>query len=154
VPVTEISNSCNFCDLILASPSGRQACIESWRELAQTPKGDPQFFQCHAGFQYARGRIELHGTMTAIQVVGQFHNTMPSQEETDQRVKQLAEKHQIDLAELTKASETFRILDRERQTVLGAWLKKVAKTFEIIALERADLLDRLKNISAMSTFQG
>lgn len=40
-PLTEISNSCEFCDLILESPSGREACIQSWRRLAQTPKSDP-----------------------------------------------------------------------------------------------------------------
>ena len=152
-PVTDISNSCEFCELILGSPLGRQACINSWKELAQTPKGDPRFYQCHAGFQYARGRIELEGVLTAIQVAGQFYNIPPSQEEIDRRVEELSEKYQIDPNKLASAAKSLRILNRERQGELGNWLKKVAKTFEIIAQERADLLGRLKNIAAMSSFE-
>ncbi|MEK6221407.1 MAG: PocR ligand-binding domain-containing protein [Chloroflexota bacterium] len=151
-PVTELSNSCDFCELIYSSPSGRQACITSWKELAQTPKGDPKFFKCHAGFQYARGRIELKGELTAIQVAGQFYNTAPPQSEIDQRVRELSEKHDINFEDLSKASKSLRILSSVRQSELGAWLKKVANTFEIIAQERADLLGRLKNIAAMSSF--
>ena len=37
-PLTEISNSCAFCDLMLASPSGRQACIASWRRLGRVAR--------------------------------------------------------------------------------------------------------------------
>jgi len=152
-PITEISNSCEFCNLILASPSGRQACIKSWYELAQTPKGDPQFYQCHAGFQYARGRIELQGSLTAIQVAGQFHNSPPAPEDIAGRIQQLGEKHGIDRDALTKAAKSLRILNSQRQIEVGKWLKKVAHTFEIIAQERAELLGRLKNIAAMSSFE-
>ena len=30
-PASEISNSCDFCNLILDSSSGRQACMDSWK---------------------------------------------------------------------------------------------------------------------------
>ena len=30
-PLTRVSNSCDFCKLIMGSEDGRQACIESWR---------------------------------------------------------------------------------------------------------------------------
>ena len=147
------SNSCDFCNLILESPSGRRACIESWRKLAHTPKGDPRFFRCHAGFQYARGRIELHGELAAIQVAGQFLVSPPDENELEANLRALSEQHHVDLDELTAASGSIRILNEDRQTQIGGWLKKVAETFEIIANERAELLGRLKSIAAMSTFE-
>lgn len=153
-PITAISNSCEFCDLILSSQSGRKACIQSWRNLARTPKGDPVFVQCHAGFQYARGRIELEGELTAILVAGQFLIKPQSSNEQAERINQLAAKHQIDPSKLEQAASTIRILDEPKQAQIGGWLKKVAQTFEDIGRERADLLERLKNIAAMSTFEG
>lgn len=151
-PVTEISNSCEFCNLILESPSGRAACVAAWRNLAASPQSDPQFVQCHAGFQYARGRIELNGELTAIQVAGQFLLTAPSQDEIAGRVEELSEKHGIPAEKLSAAAKSIRVLDESRQGKIGKWLKKVAVTFQVIAKERAELLDRLKNISDLSTF--
>jgi excisionase family DNA binding protein len=151
-PITEISNSCEFCNLILASPSGRAACVAAWRSLAQTPKGDPQFVQCHAGFQYARGRIELSGELTAFQVAGQFLLQPPAAEETAARIEKISQAYQIPADKLIEAADSIRVLDKTRQGKIANWLKKVAMTFQIIAHERAELLDRLKNIADLSTF--
>jgi ligand-binding sensor protein len=152
IPITGVSNSCEFCKLILESSSGRQACIESWRELAITPTAEPKFFRCHAGFQYARSRIELHGEQVAILVSGQFLVSAPDEREIEANIHTLSNEHNIDLNELVTASRSVRVLTEDRQAQMGGWLKKVAKTFEIIAHERAELLGRLKNIAAMSTF--
>ena len=67
-PLTRISNSCDFCKLIMGSEDGRQACIESWRTLAQQTNQSPEFISCHAGLQYARARIEVGGVLIAILV--------------------------------------------------------------------------------------
>lgn len=151
-PITPISNSCEFCDLILETPTGRQACIDSWRRLARTPPGDPQFFRCHAGLQYARGRIELEGELTAIQVAGQFHALPPDPDELAARVTELATTHGIDHDLLTRAAGEIRVKDEADQERIGGWLQKVAETFEIIAHERADLIERLNSIAAISRF--
>ena len=149
-PLTKISNSCEFCNLVLASPSGRAACQASWRKLAQTPEGGPEFFRCHAGLQYARGRIELEGALTAIQVAGQFLIDPPDDTWED-RVAGLATAHQIDPGKLAAAGEEIRVKDAATQEQIGNWLEKVADTFEIIAHERADLIDRLNSIAAISS---
>lgn len=151
-PITEISNCNAFCEQIFASPTGRQACVESWRELAQTKDRAPKFYQCHAGFQYARGRIKLHGELTAIQVAGQFYIHVPTQEEMEGKISELAKKHQLNKEELSRAAKKIRQLSDQEQDRLGDWLSRVAETFEVIAHERADLIGRLKNISEMSTF--
>jgi ligand-binding sensor protein len=126
--------------------------MDSWRKLARTPKSDPRFFRCHAGFQYARGRIELHGELAAIQVAGQFLVSPPDEEDMATMLWDLSDRHNIDLDKLTAASRSIRVLNEDRQTQIGGWLKKVAETFEVIAHERAELLGRLKSIAAMSTF--
>jgi excisionase family DNA binding protein len=150
-PLTAISNSCEFCNLMQNSPSGLEACKTSWRELAQSPKGAPQFFQCHAGLQYARGRIELDGQLTAIQVAGQFLITEPDKDAWKSHVSILADHHQISKENLTAAGADIRIKDKATQQQIGNWLEKVADTFEIIAHERANLIDRLNSIAAISS---
>ncbi len=136
-PLTGISNSCEFCDLILESPSGRQACIESWRRLTQTPKSDPQFAACHAGLQYARGRIELDGQLVGAQIAGQFYLHAPDEKEEVRRIEALAAIHEIVADHLQRAAIQLRRLDKETQSQIGQWLKKLAATFEIIVMERA-----------------
>ncbi|MGD8455249.1 MAG: PocR ligand-binding domain-containing protein [Anaerolineales bacterium] len=151
-PTSEISNSCDFCNLILDSPSGRQACTESWKKLAQTQKGDPEFYQCHAGFQYARGRIEYKGELISALIAGQFLTNDPKQEELEQRIDSLSKAHDIPREALKKAADSIRVLDKDHQEQIGKWLKKVSNTFEVITEERSELLGRLANIAEMSTF--
>ncbi len=152
-PITEISNSCEFCNLVLSSPAGKQGCMQDWKRLAHTPKGDPKFFQCHAGFQYARGRIEVQGALTAVLIGGQFLVSEPNKGDLEAHVSNIAEKYQIDHSKLSAAANHLRVLSSENQDQIGKWLKRVAQTFEMIAHERADLLGRLKDIAAMTSFE-
>src|SRR6266511_3627367 len=42
-PLTQLSNGCRFCALMLSSPSGRQACMRSWQQLAAQSDRRPAF---------------------------------------------------------------------------------------------------------------
>lgn len=150
-PLTKISNSCRFCNLILASESGRQACVESWRKLAQQSESRPRFVTCHAGLQYARSRIEVGGTFTAMLIAGQFNDSAPDPEQLSQQVRLLAHKHGIDPDALAEAVQDIPVLDADKQEGIGGWLNTVAQTFEEIGHERAMLMNRLQQIAAMST---
>lgn len=152
-PLTEISNSCEFCNLILEQPSGRAACVASWRKLANTPKTDPEFTKCHAGLQYARARIELNSELIGVQIVGQFHFEDPNEEEARAQVAALAEQHGIDKEKLLQAAKRIRKLDPKDKPRVSRWLSRLAETFEIIGLERADLIGRLEHIATLSTFE-
>ena len=48
-PITPISNSSRFCNLILSTEVGRQECIGSWRAAAAERGDTPQLATCHAG---------------------------------------------------------------------------------------------------------
>lgn len=149
-PITQISNSCSFCNLILSTESGRAACIESWRKLAQQPEEQPKFYTCHAGFQYARGRIEVDGVEPAIFVAGQFFTAPPNPAVRQAQIQQLAKKHGVAAAELTAVDPVDNVLSQATQTKITRWLQKLADTFAIISLERADMLGRLQRIANIS----
>lgn len=152
-PLTEISNSCRFCNLILGTKSGRQACITSWRTLAQQPDAQPQFFTCHAGFQYARARIEVNGVSSAMLVAGQFFTTAPDPAAREAQIQQLAKRHGLSAEELSAADPRHNVLSKSKQAKIATWLKKLADTFAIISLERADMLNRLQQIATLSSIE-
>ena len=149
-PLTEISNACAFCTLILSSASGRQACMTSWRELAAKPEHRTQFVSCHAGLQYARARIEVDGNFTAMLVAGQFHAAAAEPELEAANIRRLAQAHGLDEQALAEAAHAVPVLNRRHQARIGGWLETVAHTFEEIGHERAELMRRLKRISEMS----
>ncbi|MCB8920251.1 MAG: PocR ligand-binding domain-containing protein [Ardenticatenaceae bacterium] len=151
LPLTQISNCGQFCAHILASKSGRQACEDSWRKLAQQSEDAPRFVTCHAGLQYARASIKLNGNNSAMIIAGQFYTIPPNRITRDQEVRQLAETHQIDGDQLVETSHQLIYLDDRKRSEITRWLNKVARAFEQIGRERADLMRRLKNIAAMST---
>ena len=150
-PLTKISNSCDFCALILASEFGRRACIDSWQKVANDTDPRPHFTSCHAGLQYARARIEVNGTLVAVLIAGQFYATAPDPIEQDQRIRQLADKYGIDATELAGAARRLPVLDERTRARIADWLERVSHTFEHVGHERAALLSRLSRIAAMST---
>jgi excisionase family DNA binding protein len=152
-PLTEMSNSCRFCNLILASEPGRQACIASWSKLVEQSKREPQFATCHAGLQYARARIELNGRLEAMLITGQFYTEAPTPNEEAARIQHLAEQYKLDPETLAEAAQEIQVLDEHKRARIGEWLQSVAHTFEEIGGERAELMGRLHRIAEMSTLQ-
>lgn len=149
-PLTQISNSCRFCDLILSTESGQQACINSWRKLANQHEKLPQFFTCHAGFQYARARIEVDGVVAAMFIAGQFFTESPEPAKRKAEIQTLARQHGLDETELAAADRERHVLSTSKQAKISQWLEKLARTFTIISLERAEMLDRLQRIADLS----
>ena len=153
VPLTHISNSCDFCKLIMGSEGGRAACNESWRKLAEQENEATEFTTCHAGLQYARARIEVQGELVSILVAGQFYVQEPDAEEEGRRIEQLAQKYHIDKDLLKQASKQISVLSDRTIVQIGGWLERVAKTFEQISSERTSLIGRLKQIAEMSVIK-
>ncbi len=153
-PLTEISNSCRFCEIIRSTEKGRQACAVSWRRLANRIDPEPRVATCHAGLQYAGAPIELKGTPAATIVAGQFYTQTPDPEEEAGRCTRLAREYGLDPEELNEAACSIQTLDEHKQAQLGSWLKSMAHTLEEVSRERADLMERLHTIAAMSIIEG
>ena len=75
---------------------------------------------------------------------------IPDLEEEEKRLQLLSSKYHIDFDILKLAAQKITVLDSRHIPQITGWLEKVAKTFEQISSERADLMKRLKQISKMS----
>lgn len=152
-PLTRISNSCDFCKLILGSDHGREACVRSWKQLTAQDEAGLKFTTCHAGLQYARTRIEVKGELIALLVSGQFYDKAPDAQEEAKRIQSLAQTYHIDENLLAQAVRKISVLDERKESQIGVWLEKVAGTFEQISTERSNLMGRLRQIAEMSVFE-
>jgi excisionase family DNA binding protein len=151
IPLTRMSNSCEFCNLILTSEKGVKACQDSWRQLAGQSRIAPDFTACHAGLQYALARITVCGEPIAFLVAGQFYSEESDPTEEEKRVEALALEYQLDPRRLKAAASRIRVLGGRLVSHISHWLSRVAITFEQIGTERADMLARLHHIAEMST---
>ena len=86
-------------------------------------------------------------------VAGQFYVEQPKPEEEEQRWRSLAQKFHIDYDLLAQAAQQISVLDERKESQISGWLERVAVTFEQIGAERADLMNRLRQIAAMSEFK-
>jgi len=152
-PLTEFSNSCSFCNLVLSTAKGRKGCLASWRRLSEQKERQPHFATCHAGLQHARARVEVNSEPVAMLVAGQFYADPPDTDEGSKRIKELSAKYGIDYEALALAARDLPVLEESKRAELGKWLESMARTFEAIGRERAELVNRLQNIAAMSTLE-
>jgi excisionase family DNA binding protein len=151
--LTRMSNSCDFCKLIMGSDEGRAACMASWKKLADQQDAAPGFTTCHAGLQYARSQIKVQGELLAILVAGQFYAEEPDPQEETQRIETLARKYHINKDLLMQAAKQISVLDERKVSQIGGWLVRVANTFEQISSERTNLMGRLRQIAEMSVIE-
>jgi excisionase family DNA binding protein len=150
-PLTCMSNSCEFCNLILESERGKKACVRSWQQLTRQTWTAPEFSACHAGLQYARASINLCGEPVAYLVAGQFYAHAVDPAEQAERVARLAREYQLDPDRLMRAAGPIRMMSVPMVNQIARWLARVAKMFEQIGTERADMLSRLQKIATMSS---
>jgi excisionase family DNA binding protein len=151
--LTEPTYSNPFCKLMLASPSGRQACQASWRKIALRTTGEPPFQVCHAGLCYQRSIINLDDQPAAWLVAGQFYINPPDRDTEKERLEQLSNKHNIPLSQLTEAAWKIPVLKKYQQEQVQEWTPKVANTINSILCERSDLMNRLQRIADLSNIR-
>jgi excisionase family DNA binding protein len=150
-PLTEPDYANPFCKLMLSSPSGREACQASWRKIALRTSGEPPFQTCHAGLSYKRSMINMNEQSVAWLIAGQFYLTAPDRDNGNERLEQLADKHNIPLSQLTEAARKIPVLKKYQQEKVLEWTPKVANTVQSILCERSSLMDRLQRIAEIST---
>jgi excisionase family DNA binding protein len=150
-PLTDISNPCRFCQMIMSTDSGKEACTNSWKNLKFSNDGKPVFNTCHAGLKYSGASIKLENDEVAKLITGQY---LISAHKTDfyKKIKSLALRFGLNNSELLNASREVTVLDERTKNVMAKWLLKIARSFERIAEERKELLNKLKNIAEISNF--
>jgi excisionase family DNA binding protein len=139
-PLTDISHSCPFCDLILSTEEGRRRCATAWRSV-----GDGSLHLCHAGLSCVSAPIEVGGQPVAITAGCQFTGG-PWPVHLDTLAADLA----LDPRDLEAAAGSGRLVPDETLTRISRLLQRIAGTFSEIGEERLNLLSRLQHIAEMS----
>ena len=150
-PLTQSSLNCHFCQMILNSESGNQACQMSRQKLLAHPAAQNEFAFCHAGLNYLPAPIKINEAVDAVLIAGQFYSAAPDRVEEAVRVHKLAQKHGLDEKELAHAARDILVLNGRQKTKISSWLNKIAATFEHIGCERASFMGRLQQIATMSS---
>jgi ligand-binding sensor protein len=149
--LTEVHYSNPFCALVHSSPSGLNACRESWRRIALKNSNRARFETCHAGLCYLRTGVQDNFRMVAWLIAGQFICSKPNSIVRQRQLQQLAEEHNLPSEKLIEAAKAIPVLKRHQQDQVIEWSPRVAATFQSILCERAQLMNRLQRIAEIST---
>jgi excisionase family DNA binding protein len=147
-PATQISHPCRFCQAILSSPSGRQACQASWQEYVQNSRRT--YVTCHAGLQYVGAPVTNKNEEIGLFIAGQFYLNAPDPIEESERIQRLAAEHQIPLATLQQSSAAIPVIRSEQRGALEAWPFSAARAIQSILRERTGFMNRLQQIAELT----
>ena len=151
VALTRLSNNCEFCQMILSSEKGRAACQTTWKNLVLKDHEEGGYKTCHAGLLYTVSPISVEGSIIAKLVAGQFFDKKNSSESGTITVKKMADQFGLDRRKLQDAVQKVPALDHQRQKQICTWITKVSRSFGDIGKERAELIQKLRNIAEIST---
>jgi excisionase family DNA binding protein len=151
-PLTDVSNSCKLCDLILATEEGRRRCAASWRPPAGNRQSSPSLRTCHAGLLCLSAPIQVEGEWVASVASCQFVAPPAGGGDETWRAGLPALAADLGLAggDLLAAADGVRRLPQSHWPRLTRLLQQVADTFCEIGQERLKLVNRLRRIAEMT----
>ena len=148
-PLTAVTNSCAFCDLILSTDQGRRGCAAAWQAGGKDRR---QFHACHAGLLCVSVPVHVGGqwvaNFAACQFVAQPSNDVPAAWEADLPAVAAA----LTLAESDLRAEVPSIRQVAEPTLarISGLVERVAATFSEIGQERLGLVNRLRRIAEIT----
>jgi excisionase family DNA binding protein len=147
-PLADVSNSCDFCNLILSTAEGRRRCGAAWKSAS-----DGQFHTCHATLSCIGARITVGGQWVATAASCQFARRPADggPDEWDPQIASLAIDLGLDEDELQVAASRVRRLPEDSLCRIPGLLRRTAETFSEIGQERLNLLSRLQRIAEISS---
>jgi excisionase family DNA binding protein len=146
-PFAEISNSCDFCSLILSSDEGKRRCTIAWRSA-----GGDKVHLCHAGLHCVGAPVQLGDQLVAITAGCQFSTQFPEGEDPAwlANLPNLAIELGLSEKDLCAAASSVRQVQDSQVDRIARLLGRVADTFAEIGRERLSLLSRLEHIAEVS----
>ena len=146
-PLTELSNSCQFCQRMLNSSIGQKACQASWKSMTQG-MNRMGWMKCHAGLTYYYYALLDNGVPTAYLLAGQSRINQDGL--TDASAQRLAAMLQLDESALMGLINEINYLNPDGQAQIERWVQKAAGALEEILAERAGLIQKLQQIAEIS----
>lgn len=144
--LTDVSNSSEFCNLILSTAEGRRRCTQVW-----IGANGSRFQTCHAGLLCLGARIVVSDRDVAVTSSCQFVTQTPDGDELWLAgLPALAAGLDLAESELAALSTSVRRLPERALQRIPGLLQRVVQTFAEIGQERLTLLSRLQRIAEMS----
>ncbi len=150
-PLTAISNSCAFCNLVLSTAEGGRRCAASWRPPAGRPQ-PPLLRTCHAGLLCASAPVLVDDQRVAGVAACQFVAQTSAGPDLawQARLPALAADLGLDESALRAAAAEVHVLPESQLARVPRLLQQVAATFAEIGQERLKLVGRLRRIAEMT----
>lgn len=149
-PLTNISNPCAFCTKIMSSPSGREACQSSWRDIAAHCQAKIQISTCHAGLNYAAAPIFDQGEQIGAFITGQYNIQAPDRYEESERVKRLASSYRLPAEDLAEEILSVPIIPADKRPLMESWPRMAVHAVHSILEERSGFINRLQKIADLT----
>jgi ligand-binding sensor protein len=149
-PFTDMSNSCDFCNLVLSSEEGRRRCVAAWKSARNV-----NIESCHAGLLCVGAPIEVGGQRVAITAGCQFAAQVPGEGQSawQSNILTLAADLGLSEGDLRVAADTIRLVPDDYLDRVARLLGRVVDTFSEIGRERLKLLSRLQHIAEVSKIE-
>jgi excisionase family DNA binding protein len=149
-PLTRLTHPCSFCQLMLQSSTGREACQATWRTIAEQASAGGKFFTCHAGIQYVAAPIMDEKEPIGFFLTGQFHWQPVEAQEAVERLPRLASSYSLPLDQLQQEAASVPVIDSKEHARVQTWPFTAARAVQSILRERIGFMDRLQQISNLS----
>ncbi len=149
-PLTRLSNPCAFCQALMNSPAGYEACRASWRGFAASSRNGSQYFTCHAGLQYVGAPLQDKGMQVGLFLVGQFYWQPPDPREENERIRRLAQISGLPPTTLHEAAAGVQIIPPEQHGQVETWPFSAARAVNSILQERVGFIERLQQIANLT----
>lgn len=151
-PVTALSGKCQLCRMMQSTPTGAQACRNSWKAMTAAALQGERQFTCHAGLNYLVAPIMDGDALAGWLLAGQIRLANPIPEEQTQHLPDLARAHALPASALQEAFRQAPLIPSEKHTLLHTWVTSAATAMESIMLERAGFMERLQQIANLTQF--
>jgi len=154
-PLTRVSQPTRFCELLVSTPAGRNACQASWQGFAHASEAvngaaGSKFFTCQAGLQYVGAPIIHREAQVGLFLAGQFYWQPPEPREEAERIRRLASAYSIPLEDLQAAAREIPVIDPTQHARVEAWPSTAAQAVQSILQERLCYIERLQQIADLT----
>lgn len=148
--LTEVSQPCRFCQFMLSSSTGKEACRASWKAASEHVDGGGKYFTCHAGLQYIAAPVSDRDEQAGLFLSGQFYWHAPDAREQNERIRRLALTHNLDQKALHKVAAEIPVIDPQQQSQVEDWPFSAARAVQSILQERILFIERLQQIAHLT----
>lgn len=154
-PLTQVSHPTRFCEMLLSSPAGQNACQASWLAFARDSAAvngaaGSRFFTCQAGLQYIGAPIYDKDVQVGLFLAGQFYWQTPDPREEAERIRRLAAAYRLPLEELQAAAREIPVIDPAQHARVETWPFTAARAVQSILHERLCFVERLQQIATLT----